>query len=180
MRGLLASDIRNWINRAYLPGPYACAKMWVCIVRVQIAVFCLKFIFFCILLRDRSSGEIGIITYSDGKQRDSTNISSILVGDPNPFWKKSESVPVTMLEVLICPQETENFKANSFNVSARKLQDQATFVNCGHLKKNFTAPWLKNLVEYSYLLPKYSVKILREKKWAFSFYFTFCKRAFYM
>ena len=51
-----------------------------------------------------------------------------------------------------------------------------TFVNCGHLKKKFTAPWLKNLVEYSYLLPKYSVKILREKKWAFSFYFTFCKR----
>ena len=51
-----------------------------------------------------------------------------------------------------------------------------TFVNCGHLKKNFTAPWLTNLVEYSYLLPKYCVKILWEKKWAFSFYFTFCKR----
>ena len=51
-----------------------------------------------------------------------------------------------------------------------------TFVNCGHLKFLFTAPWLKNLVEYSYLLPKYSVKILRDKKWAFSFYFTFCKR----
>ena len=50
-----------------------------------------------------------------------------------------------------------------------------TFVNCGHLKK-ITAPWLKNLIEYSYLLPKYSVKILREKKWAFSFYFTFCER----
>ena len=52
---------------------------------------------------------------------------------------------------------------------------KATFVNCGHLKNFFTAPWLKNL-EYSYLLPKYSVKISREKKWAFSFYFTFCKR----
>ena len=51
----------------------------------------------------------------------------------------------------------------------------STFVNCGHLKKFFTAPWLKNLVEYNYLLPKYSVKILGEKKWAFSFYFTFCK-----
>ena len=50
---------------------------------------------------------------------------------------------------------------------------QLTFVNCGHLKNFFTAPWLKNLVEYSYLLPKYSVKISREKKWAFSFYFTF-------
>ena len=57
-----------------------------------------------------------------------------------------------------------------------KIFNIATFVNCGHLKKNFTAPWLKNLVEYSYLLPKHSVKILREKKWAFSFYFTFCKR----
>ena len=46
-----------------------------------------------------------------------------------------------------------------------------------------TAPWqieeikkillndLKDLVEYRYLLPKYSVK-----KWVFSFYFTFCKR----
>ena len=55
------------------------------------------------------------------------------------------------------------------------FSDQNTFVNCGHLKKNFTAPWLKNLVEYSYLLPKYSVKILGGKKWAFSFYFTFCK-----
>ena len=43
-------------------------------------------------------------------------------------------------------------------------------------KNIFTAPWLKNLVEHSYLLPKYSVKISREKKWAFSFYFTFCKR----
>ena len=43
-------------------------------------------------------------------------------------------------------------------------------------KKFFTAPWLKNLVEYSYLLPKYSVKILQGKKWAFSFYFPFCKR----
>ena len=52
----------------------------------------------------------------------------------------------------------------------------ATFVNCGHLKKNFTAPWLKNLVEYSYLLPKHSVKISWEKKWAFSFYITFCER----
>ena len=51
-----------------------------------------------------------------------------------------------------------------------------TFVNCGHLKNFVTAPWLKNLVEYSYLLPKYNVKILRQKKWAFSFYFTFCKR----
>ena len=50
-----------------------------------------------------------------------------------------------------------------------------TFVNCRHLKKIFTAPWLKNFIEYSYLLPKYSVKILQEKKWAFSFYFTFCK-----
>ena len=50
------------------------------------------------------------------------------------------------------------------------------FVNCGHLKNFFTAPWLKNLVKYSYLHPKYSVKISREKKWAFSFYFTFCKR----
>ena len=43
-------------------------------------------------------------------------------------------------------------------------------------KKIFTAPWLKNLVEYSYLLPKHCMKISREKKWAFSFYFTFCKK----
>ena len=43
-------------------------------------------------------------------------------------------------------------------------------------EKIFTAPWLKNLVEYSYLLPKYSVKTSRGKKWAFSFYFNFCKR----
>ena len=27
----------------------------------------------------------------------------------------------------------------------------------------FTAPWIEKLVEYSYLLPKYSVKISREK-----------------
>ena len=48
--------------------------------------------------------------------------------------------------------------------------------NYGHLKNFFTAPLLKNLVKYNYLLPKYSVKISQEKKWAFSFYFTFCKR----
>ena len=42
--------------------------------------------------------------------------------------------------------------------------DGTTFVNCGHLKYFFPAPCLKNLVEYSYLLPKYSVKILQEKK----------------
>ena len=44
----------------------------------------------------------------------------------------------------------------------------STFVNCGHLKK-ITAPWLKNFVKYSYLLPKYSVKILGEKNGRFVF-----------
>ena len=44
-------------------------------------------------------------------------------------------------------------------------------------KKFFTAPWLKNLVKYSYLLPKYSVKISREKKMGVFFLFHFfCKR----
>ena len=52
-------------------------------------------------------------------------------------------------------------------------RDQFTFVNCGHLKILFTAPWLKNLVEYSYLLPKYSVKILQEKKMGIFFLFHF-------
>ena len=37
----------------------------------------------------------------------------------------------------------------------------------------FTAPWLKNLVEYSYLLPKYSVEILRKKKMGVFFWFHF-------
>ena len=55
-----------------------------------------------------------------------------------------------------------------------------TFVNCGHLKKKITAPWLKNLVEYSYLLPKYSLKILREKNGRFLFISLFVKGAFYM
>ena len=40
-------------------------------------------------------------------------------------------------------------------------------------KEIFTAPGLKNLVEYSYLLPKYSVKILQEKKMGFFFLFHF-------
>ena len=40
-------------------------------------------------------------------------------------------------------------------------------------KKKFIAPWLKNLKEYSYLLPKYSVKILREKKMGVFFLFHF-------
>ena len=40
-------------------------------------------------------------------------------------------------------------------------------------KKIFTAPWLKNLVKYSYLLPKYSVKISREKKMGVFFLFHF-------
>ena len=49
-----------------------------------------------------------------------------------------------------------------------------TFVNCGHLFFFFTAPWLKNLLEYSFLLPKYSVKILLgKKKWAVFFLFHF-------
>ena len=37
-----------------------------------------------------------------------------------------------------------------------------------------------NLVEYSYLLPKYSVKILREKNGRFLFISLFVKGAFYM
>ena len=44
----------------------------------------------------------------------------------------------------------------------------------------FTAPWLKSLVEYSYMLPKYSVKILREKNGRFVFISLFVKVAFYM
>ena len=55
-----------------------------------------------------------------------------------------------------------------------------TFVNCGHLKFFFTAPWLKSLVEYSYLLPTYSVKILWEKNGHFLFILLFVKGAFYM
>ena len=39
-----------------------------------------------------------------------------------------------------------------------------TFVNCGHLKNFFTAPWLKNLAKYSYLLPKYSAENFTRKK----------------
>ena len=54
------------------------------------------------------------------------------------------------------------------------------FVNCGHLKNSFTAPRLKNLVEYSYLLPKYSVKISREKNGRILFISLFVKGAFYM
>ena len=38
-------------------------------------------------------------------------------------------------------------------------------------KKFFTAPWLKNLVKYSYLLPKYCAKISREKKMGIFFLF---------
>ena len=55
----------------------------------------------------------------------------------------------------------------------------ATFVNCGHLKNFFTAPWLKNLVEYSYLLPKYSVKISREKKMDVFFLFHFLYKGYF-
>ena len=57
--------------------------------------------------------------------------------------------------------------------SKSNLPNRRTFVNCGHLKKILTAPWLKNLVEYSYLLPKYSVKISREKKMGVFFLFHF-------
>ena len=52
-------------------------------------------------------------------------------------------------------------------------QERDTFVNWVHLKKN-TAPWLKTLVEYSYLLPKYSLKISKIRKKMgilFSFHF---------
>ena len=35
--------------------------------------------------------------------------------------------------------------------------------------KKITAPWLKNLVGYSYLLPKYHVQISREKNGRFLF-----------
>ena len=50
---------------------------------------------------------------------------------------------------------------------------QFTFVNCGQFKMFFTAPWLKNLVEYSYSLSKYSVKISGEKKMGVFFLFHF-------
>ena len=42
-------------------------------------------------------------------------------------------------------------------------------------KKIFTAPRLKNLIAYIYWLPKCHVKILRDKKWWISFYFTLSK-----
>ena len=42
----------------------------------------------------------------------------------------------------------------------------------------FIVPWLKSLVEYSFLLPKYHVKISRGKSGWFLFYFTFCKGHF--
>ena len=61
------------------------------------------------------------------------------------------------------------------------LLQQYTSVNCGHLKKFLLLPDFKKLVEYSYLLPKYSVKILREEKiWRFLFISLFVKGAFYM
>ena len=50
---------------------------------------------------------------------------------------------------------------------------QITFVNCGHLKIFLLFPDLKILVEYTYLLPKYSVKISREKKMGVFFLFHF-------
>ena len=43
-----------------------------------------------------------------------------------------------------------------------------------------TAPWLKNLVGYSYLLPKYHVKISLEKNGWFLFISLFVKGPFYM
>ena len=43
--GLLASDIRYWINRVKLHGACACVKLWVRIGCGQIAVYRLKFIF---------------------------------------------------------------------------------------------------------------------------------------
>ena len=57
-------------------------------------------------------------------------------------------------------------------------QVRCTFVNCWHLKNNFTAPWLSNLVGCSYFLSKNSVKILWDKKRIdFFFKFTFCKES---
>ena len=46
LRNMLASDVRSWINSALLPGSCACIKLCVRIGYIQIAVFCLKFIFF--------------------------------------------------------------------------------------------------------------------------------------
>ena len=60
------------------------------------------------------------------------------------------------------------------------LHSNTIFVNWGHLKK-ITAPWLKKLVEYSYLFPKYSETISREKKMGVFFLFHFfVKGVFYM
>ena len=44
VRSLLASDIRNWIDRVYLLRFCACIKLCTCICCIQISVFCLKFI----------------------------------------------------------------------------------------------------------------------------------------
>ena len=48
-----------------------------------------------------------------------------------------------------------------------------TFFKLQTFKFFFTAPRLKKLVEYSYLPPKYSVKILLEKKGGVFFLFHF-------
>ena len=96
----------------------------------------------------------------------SAYFGAISANSPLPFSTLDPPPPPSFCKSLIRPCVVAWWVGAWYN----------TFVNCGHLKKFFTAPWLKNLVEYSYLLSKYSVKISREKKWAFSFYFTFCKR----
>ena len=59
-----------------------------------------------------------------------------------------------------------NYHANAFALRGELEEEfkKDTFIHWGHLNKTVTAPWLNNLVEYSYVLPKYSVKISREEK----------------
>ena len=80
---------------------------------------------------------------------------------------------MTVYDNIHCTRYMTVFWSTMNNLNEKNGRNSCTFVNCGHLKNFFTAPWLKNWVEYSYLLPKYSVKISREKKMGVFFLFHF-------
>ena len=68
-------------------------------------------------------------------------------------------------KILITWKRNNIFYYNYNCSSLIRTSDQRKIVQIKQLsQKIFTAPWLQNLAGYSYLLPKYHVKISRKKK----------------
>ena len=91
---------------------------------------------------------------------------------PNPitFAQKVASKTIVESQVISMSDTCWNQMTNNSVVTF------GTFCKLRTFKNIFTAPWPKNWIGCSFLLSKYHITILQDKKRSISFYFTFCER----